>query len=49
MQKRPLSDATLIIRGHKDTQTGKVQEVIRECQRHKFEKFVLRAQEKVGH
>jgi biopolymer transport protein ExbD len=30
---KPLSDATIIIRGHKDARTGKVQELIKECQR----------------
>jgi biopolymer transport protein ExbD len=48
IQGRPLTDATVIIRGHKDTLTGKVQEVIAECQKRKFERFVLRAQERVG-
>jgi biopolymer transport protein ExbD len=45
---KPLSDATIIIRGHKDAQTGKVQELIRECQKNNFEKFALRAKEDVG-
>jgi biopolymer transport protein ExbD len=45
---KPLSDATIIIRGHKDARTGKVQELIRECQNSNFEKFALRAQEDVG-
>jgi biopolymer transport protein ExbD len=45
---KPLSDATIIIRGHKDARTGKVQELIRECQSSHFEKFALRAQEDVG-
>jgi biopolymer transport protein ExbD len=45
---RPLSDATIIIRGHRDARTGKVQELIRECQNSNFEKFALRAKEDVG-
>jgi biopolymer transport protein ExbD len=44
----PLSDATIIIRGHKDARTGKVQELIKECQDNNFEKFALRAKEDVG-
>ena len=41
-----LSNAVLYIRAHKDCPTGKVQDVIKECQLKKFERFVLRAQEK---
>ena len=43
-EKAP-ADATVIVRAHKDCQTGKVQEVIKICQEKKFEKFVLRAKE----
>lgn len=43
-EKAP-ADATVIVRAHKDCQTGKVQEVIKTCQEKKFEKFVLRAKE----
>jgi biopolymer transport protein ExbD len=43
-EKTP-ADATVIIRAHKDCQTGKVQEVIKACQEKKFEKFILRAKE----
>lgn len=39
-------DATIIIRAHKDCQTGKIQEVIKTCQEEKFDRFVLRAKEK---
>jgi biopolymer transport protein ExbD len=39
------SDATIIVRAHKDAQTGKVQEVIKACQEKKFDRFVLRAKE----
>jgi biopolymer transport protein ExbD len=45
---QPLSVATIVIRAHRDVATGKVQDLIRECQRNRFEKFVLRAQEIVG-
>jgi len=45
---KPLSDATIIIRGHREAQTGKVQDLIRVCQTNNFEKFALRAKENVG-
>jgi biopolymer transport protein ExbD len=48
LENRKLSDATVIIRGDADAKTGKVQEVIQECQKNKFEKFALRAKEDVG-
>jgi len=48
IRNKPLSDATIIIRGHKDARTGKVQELIKECQQNNFEKFALRAKEDVG-
>lgn len=38
-------EATVIIRAHKDAQTGKVQQVIAKCQESKLEKFVLKAKE----
>jgi biopolymer transport protein ExbD len=41
-------EATVIIRAHRDTPTGKVQELIKVCQESKFEKFALRAKEDVG-
>lgn len=44
----PLSSATVIIRGHREARTGKVQDLIRECQKIDFEKFALRAREDVG-
>lgn len=43
-----LSDATIVIRAHKDAETGKVQELIKKCQENNFEKFALRAKEDVG-
>jgi len=45
---KPLSDATIIIRGHREAQTGKVEDLIRVCQTNNFEKFALRAKEIVG-
>ena len=48
LQNKPVSDATVIIRAHRDAQTGRVQNLIQECQKNKFEKFALRAKEDVG-
>ena len=42
------SDATIIIRAHKDAKTGMVQEVIKVCQEVGFEKFTLRAKSEQG-
>jgi biopolymer transport protein ExbD len=42
---RPLSEATIVIRAHKNAPTGKVQELVRRCQEDGFEKFALRAKE----
>lgn len=39
------ADANVIIRAHKDTAAGDVQEVIRVAQEQKFERFALRAKE----
>jgi biopolymer transport protein ExbD len=38
-------DATIVIRAHRDLETGKVQNVIQLCQEIGFEKFTLRAKE----
>ena len=35
-----------VVRAHRKAATGKVQDLIKECQRARFEKFVLRAKEK---
>lgn len=48
IEGKSTADATVIIRAHKDTQTGKVQQVIKVCQENNFEKFALRAKEDVG-
>jgi biopolymer transport protein ExbD len=45
---RPLSEATIVIRAHKNAPTGKVQELVRRCQEDGFEKFALRAKEDMG-
>jgi len=44
---KQISDVTVIVRAHKGAPTGKVQDVIKECQRARFEKFVLRAKEEM--
>ncbi len=46
-RKRPLSDATVIIRADRDTKAGVVQKLIQVCQEERFEKFALRAKEEV--
>jgi biopolymer transport protein ExbD len=43
-QGKSESDATIVIRGHKDCPAGKVQEIIKACQDLRFDKFVLRAE-----
>ena len=42
--KKP-SDATIIIRAHKDAATGHVQEIIAACQNEAFDVFALRVKE----
>ena len=44
-QGKSLATATIVIRAHKDAQTGQVQELIKVAQQVGFEKFTLRAQE----
>ena len=41
-------DATIIVRAHMFSSTGRVQELIKKCQENQFEKFALRAIEDVG-
>lgn len=36
------ADATVVIRAHRDTRAGAVQELIQECQNNSFERFALR-------
>lgn len=40
--------ATIVIRGDREAKTGRVQELIRQCQETGFEKFVLRAKQELG-
>ncbi len=47
-QGKGADEATIIVRAHKDAQTGRVQELIQKCQENGFEKFALRAKEDVG-
>jgi biopolymer transport protein ExbD len=47
LQGRPQSEATVIIRADKNAKTGDVQKLIEICQKNNFEKFALRAEEKV--
>jgi biopolymer transport protein ExbD len=46
-QSKSPSDATIIIRAHKDAKTGDVQNLIKTCQQVGFEKFTLRAKEDI--
>ncbi len=47
LQGRPQSEATVIVRAHKDARTGDVQKLIEVCQKNNFEKFALRAEERI--
>lgn len=38
------SEATVIVRGHQDAQTGMIQDLVKACQEKGFEKFTLRAE-----
>ncbi|MCC9645071.1 biopolymer transporter ExbD [Rhodopirellula sp. JC740] len=42
---KSVSDANVVIRGHKDVAAGEVQEIIRVCQDSKLENFALRVKE----
>lgn len=44
---KKIGDANIIIRGHGEAPTGKIQEIIKACQEARFEKFALRAREEV--
>ncbi len=46
--KQP-GDVTVIVRAHKGAPTGKVQDLIKECQAARFERFVLRAKEEISY
>jgi biopolymer transport protein ExbD len=47
LERNP-KEATIIIRADADAKTGLVQELIKDCQEVGFEKFVLRAKQKVS-
>lgn len=44
-QKKNIADATVIIRADATAKTGVVQELIKKCQEHSFEKFALRVKQ----
>ncbi|MEO2009868.1 MAG: biopolymer transporter ExbD [Pirellulaceae bacterium] len=44
MDKSP-TDASIIIRGHREAATGKIQDIIKVCQEQGFDHFTLRAKE----
>jgi biopolymer transport protein ExbD len=48
-QNKSEKSATVIIRAHRDAQTGLVQKLIKVCQEVGFEKFTLRAKEEIGY
>ncbi|MDP6468562.1 MAG: biopolymer transporter ExbD [Pirellulaceae bacterium] len=48
IQGKTTNDATIVVRAHKFSATGRVQELIKKCQENNFEKFALRAKEDVG-
>ena len=41
------SDIKVVIRAHEDTATGKVQELMAECEKHELTNFALRVKERV--
>jgi biopolymer transport protein ExbD len=43
-----VADAVIVIRGHEDAQSGKIQELINVCQENDYETFALRAKEDVN-
>jgi biopolymer transport protein ExbD len=46
---KAVSDVTIFIRAHEEAPAGKLQALIKECQRARFEKFVLRVKEQLKH
>jgi biopolymer transport protein ExbD len=48
-QNKSATDATIIIRAHKQCKTGDVQDLIKICQEVGYEKFTLRAEEYPGY
>lgn len=49
LRGKTAADATVIIRADKDVAAGRVQDLIQLCQGEKFEKFTLRAREKIDY
>lgn len=47
-RRRPMSDATVVIRADRLARAGVVQKLIELCQEEKFEKFALRVKEDYG-
>jgi len=45
LEKKSVSDANIIIRGHRDVAGGRVQDLIERCQEMGFERFALRVKE----
>jgi biopolymer transport protein ExbD len=45
---KTVADANVIIRAHRQAETGKVQELMKVCQEERFENFTLRAKEDVN-
>ena len=43
---KKVENTTVVLRAHEDAKTGVVQELIKLCQEHGFEKFALRAMQK---
>jgi hypothetical protein len=46
---KAVSDVTIFIRADREAPAGKLQALIKECQRARFEKFVLRVKEQLKH
>jgi biopolymer transport protein ExbD len=49
LQGQDAENATIVIRADVEAKTGKAQELIKVCQENKFEKFALRAEEKIDY
>ena len=49
LKRQNPKDANIIIRAHKDSKTGLVQQIIKVCQEIGFEKFTLRAKSESGY
>jgi len=48
-QDRSAADATIIVRAHRESKTGQVQNIVKVCQEVGFEKFTLRAKTESGY